>query len=245
MGELKVIDGTKRQKKSTVIAGASDVHKAMRFLEGLDRENFYILCLNAKNYITHKELITIGTLTSSLVHPREVFRPSIKNNSASIICVHNHPSGIPTPSREDIEFSIRLVNAGEIIGIKVLDHVIIGKNKYFSMAEKNIVGFNQQGKAGLIAQGGNEQPTQEAEELHGKLDYERNSVVTELLKMEALIKLGYVTALETDKPDDSISWVSVMNIFETLNKEAQEKAQTMEGLIYEFGKMYKKAPNGI
>lgn len=240
MGELKVIGGTKEQKKSTAITGASDVHKAMRFLEGEDRENFYILCLNAKNYVTHTELLTIGTLTNTLVHPREVFRAAIKNNSASIICVHNHPSGDPAPSAEDIRFSVRLVNAGEIIGIRVLDHVVIGNDSYFSMAEKNIVGFNQQGKTELIAQKGEGYFDPKAEELHNKLDYVRNDIIIELLKMEALIKLGYTTAEDTDKPEDSISWLSVFNIFEDLKDKAVEKVETMEGLISEFRAMYKK-----
>lgn len=154
MAEVEVINVKEEEKKSTLIKEASDVHKVMQFLENEEKENFYIVCMNAKNHITHRELITIGTLTNSLVHPREVFRTAIKNNSVSIICVHNHPSGDPAPSREDIEFSIRLVNAGEIIGIRVLDHVIIGKNSYFSMKEKNIVGFNQQGKAESMEQKG-------------------------------------------------------------------------------------------
>lgn len=240
MGELKVIDGTKEQKKSTTITGASDVYKEMLFLTSKDREHFYILCLNAKNFITHTELITIGTLTNSLAHPREVFRPAIKNNSASIICVHNHPSGDPAPSAEDIEVSIRLVNAGEIIGIKVLDHVVIGNGSYFSMKEKNIVGFNQRGKAELIAQKCEGCFESQAEELHDKLEYTRNNLQVELFNMDALIKLGYNTATETDKPEDSVSWLSVFNIFEGINDKAKEKVEELEGLISEFRAMYKK-----
>ncbi len=154
MAESKVISGTKNPKKSTLIKEASDVYRAMRFLENEDRETLYALCLNAKNFVTHRELVTIGTLTSSLIHPREVFRSAIKNNSASVICVHNHPSGDPAPSRGDIDMTLRLIEAGQIIGVKLLDHIVIGNDCYFSMVEENIVGFRQSGKTESIEQKG-------------------------------------------------------------------------------------------
>lgn len=244
MAELKVIGGKEKKKESTEIKDGSDVYKTMRFIENKDRENFYILCLNAKNFITHTELITIGTLTNSLVHPREVFRVAIKNNSASIICVHNHPSGNPAPSAEDIRFSVRLVNAGEIIGIRVLDHVVIGNDSYFSMAEKNIVGFNQQGKTGLIAQGGNEQSNSKAKELHDKLDYARNDILHELFKIEAVIKLGDAKAMQEQDNDteDRVSWPNVFEIFSDIKDKAIEGVNTLEGLIVEFKILCEKAP---
>lgn len=242
MGELRVIDGKKSQGKRTQIGGASDVHKAMHFLEREDKENFYILCLNAKNYITHTELITIGTLTNALVHPREVFRTAIKNNSASIICVHNHPSGDPSPSREDIEISIRLVNTGEIIGIWVIDHVIIGNDSYFSMAEKNIVGFNQQGRTSLIAQNGEEHFDSMANELHDKLDDARSNILHELFKIETAIKMGNAKAIheQDEEPEDRVNWPNVFEILSDIKDKAIEEVNTLEGLIIEFGAMYKK-----
>ena len=256
MGGLKVIDGKENQKKSAPIKDASDVHKIMRFLENEDRENLYILCLSAKNYVTHIELITIGTLTNSLIHPREVYKPTIKNNSASIIVVHNHPSGDPAPSREDIEVSIRLVNVGQIIGIPLRDHVIIGKDSYFSMAEKNIVGFNQQGKAGLIAQGDKEHSIQRAEEMYHKLDYARNDILHELFKLETAIKLGdaesirdrnSVRSAELFRDSDSdteegVNWTYVFSIINDIKDKAIEKVQTLEGLISDFRTMFKKLP---
>lgn len=105
-------------------------------LRHLQQEVFVCLYLNTKNQVISYERITVGGLNSSIVHPREVFKGALKRSSASIICVHNHPSGDPNPSREDIEVTKRLVKAGEILGIEVLDHVIIGDNTYYSLKEK-------------------------------------------------------------------------------------------------------------
>lgn len=102
----------------------------------LKREEFRTILLDTKNSVISTEVISIGSLNSSIVHPREVFNSAIKKNSASMILVHNHPSGNPLPSKEDIVITIRLVEAGEIIGIKVVDHIIIGQGSYYSLKEK-------------------------------------------------------------------------------------------------------------
>ncbi|MNM59149.1 hypothetical protein D3C81_703940 [compost metagenome] len=91
--------------------------------------------MNTKNRVIFKEVISIGSLNAAIVHPREVFRAAIKRCSASLICAHNHPSGDSTPSPEDVNLTKRLVAAGEIIGIEVLDHVIIGGNQFYSLKE--------------------------------------------------------------------------------------------------------------
>jgi DNA repair protein RadC len=106
-------------------------------LSGQKKEFFYTLLLNGKNRILKCENISIGSLTSSIVHPRESFLPAIKFSAAAVIFVHNHPSGDPTPSQEDKLITRRLFEAGEILGIKVLDHVIIGDNNYYSFADNN------------------------------------------------------------------------------------------------------------
>ncbi len=108
----------------------------MRYLQ---KEHFRVVLLDTKNQIIATEEISIGTLNASIVHPRDVFRAAIKRNANSIILIHNHPSGDPTPSREDINISHRLLEAGNLIGIKVLDHIIIGDNKYVSFKEKNLI----------------------------------------------------------------------------------------------------------
>ncbi|PGO19076.1 DNA repair protein RadC [Bacillus thuringiensis] len=98
--------------------------------------NFICLYLNTKNQVLHRQTIFIGSLNTSIVHPREVFKEAFRRAAASIICLHNHPSGDPTPSREDIEVTKRLVECGQIIGIEVLDHIIIGDHKFVSLKEK-------------------------------------------------------------------------------------------------------------
>lgn len=105
----------------------------------LNKEYFKIAILDTKNQILTIENISIGTLNASIVHPRDVFKIAIKRNANSIILIHNHPSGDTTPSSEDINITRRLVDAGDLIGIKVLDHIIIGDNKYLSLKEKNLI----------------------------------------------------------------------------------------------------------
>lgn len=105
----------------------------------LNQEVLKLILLNTKNNIIKMENIFKGSLNSSIVHPREIFREAVKYGSANIIITHNHPSGDPTPSREDINITNRLKECGEIMGIKLLDHLIIGNNRYFSLKEKGII----------------------------------------------------------------------------------------------------------
>ncbi|WP_458123832.1 RadC family protein [Paenibacillus sp. Z3-2] len=111
----------------------------MEQLRYLQKEHFVCLFLNSKNHIIAQETLSMGSLNASIVHPREVFRAAIKCSSASIVCAHNHPSGDPTPSPEDIQITKRLIEAGAIVGIDVLDHIIIGDGTYVSLKEKGLV----------------------------------------------------------------------------------------------------------
>ena len=104
----------------------------------LDKEHFNIAILDTKNQVLSIENISIGTLNASIVHPRDVFNMAIKKNANAIILLHNHPSGDPAPSNEDINITHRLVDVGNLVGIKVLDHIIIGDNRYISFKEKNL-----------------------------------------------------------------------------------------------------------
>jgi len=113
--------------------GADYVMEEMR---NLNQEHFVALFLNTKNQIIHSQTIFIGSLNASIVHPREVFREAVKRSAASIIVAHNHPSGDPTPSQEDIHVTRRLVESGKMIGIEVLDHLVIGNRKFVSLKEK-------------------------------------------------------------------------------------------------------------
>jgi DNA repair protein RadC len=111
----------------------------MTDMTALNQEHFVVLFLNVKNEVLHKQTIFIGSLNSSIVHPRDIFREAVKRSAASIVVSHNHPSGNPTPSPEDIEVTKRLTEAGSIIGIEVLDHVIIGDHKFISLKEKGFM----------------------------------------------------------------------------------------------------------
>jgi DNA repair protein RadC len=99
------------------------------------KESFRIMLLNAKGDVISIETVSIGELTSTLVHPREVFRHAVKKSAAAVVLVHNHPSGDPTPSQEDLDTTLRLMECGRLMGIQVLDHLVIGDGKYVSIRE--------------------------------------------------------------------------------------------------------------
>lgn len=103
------------------------------------KEHFISLLLNMKNYVIASPVISVGSLNASIVHPRELFRQAISYSAAALIMVHNHPSGDPTPSQEDIEITQKISAAGELLEIKVIDHIIIGDGKYVSLKEKGII----------------------------------------------------------------------------------------------------------
>jgi DNA repair protein RadC len=110
-----------------------------RSLGGLDRELFLTLLLDTKQRLTGVGLVSVGTLDASLVHPREVFKPAVVGNAAAVICVHNHPSGDPTPSREDHEITTRLAEAGRVLGIPLLDHLVIAVDGYTSFKDRGFL----------------------------------------------------------------------------------------------------------
>ena len=110
------------------------------YLADVDREHFVVLLLSQKNRVIGLHTVSVGSLTASVVHPRETFKAAILANAAAIICGHNHPSGDCQPSREDRAITARLVEGGKLLGISVLDHVIIGdENKYFSFADEGFL----------------------------------------------------------------------------------------------------------
>ncbi|HSW35364.1 MAG TPA: DNA repair protein RadC [Candidatus Limnocylindrales bacterium] len=103
------------------------------------KEYFKVLLLNTKNHVISKEEISVGSLNASIVHPREIFNIPLRKSAASVILIHNHPSGDPSPSQEDIEVTKRLVDAGNILGIAVRDHIIIGDGYFFSFRDKGLL----------------------------------------------------------------------------------------------------------
>ncbi|MDL1891106.1 DNA repair protein RadC [Nitrospirales bacterium NOB] len=117
----------------------SDSQKAHRFLaplfDGLDREHFMVVGLDAKHAVIGINTVSIGSVTMSIVHPREVFKPLLLMNASAVLLAHNHPSGDSTPSQEDRALTRRLKDAGELLGIAVLDHLVLGESRYYSFAD--------------------------------------------------------------------------------------------------------------
>jgi DNA repair protein RadC len=124
------------------IGSPQDAYNAIKTVTNAQEEAqevFGILILNTKNKIVAVHEVSRGTLDASMVHPREVFKPAVLHNAAAIICFHNHPSGDPTPSEIDIKTTKRLSEAGEILGIQILDHIIVGDEGYTSLKEMGVM----------------------------------------------------------------------------------------------------------
>jgi len=141
MYELKVVRERKQgYGRMRQARDASQVYEAFRDEFGrLDREMFIALLLDGKNQVLGFNVVSVGSLTATLVHPREVFKPAILANAAALILVHNHPSGDPEPSAEDRAITDRLRQAADLIGIKIPDHVVIGDGSFRSFAEEHLL----------------------------------------------------------------------------------------------------------
>jgi DNA repair protein RadC len=125
--------------ESRIRSSANAYNVLREYLADTDREVFCVLCLDRKNGVIGLNTVSIGSLTASVVHPREVFKPAILSNSSSVLLSHNHPSGCPLPSQEDRALTVRLVQAGKLLGIEVLDHIIVGDGRYFSFADEGLL----------------------------------------------------------------------------------------------------------
>lgn len=124
-----------QQEDTTVVETPEDVYSLSKRIHRLKKEHFLAYLLDARNAVIAEETISIGTLTIAVVHPREVFEPAVRHSAAGIVLVHNHPSGDPTPGDEDRRLTERLVQAGKLMGIEILDHVIVTHNGYTSLKE--------------------------------------------------------------------------------------------------------------
>ena len=140
---MYVCELTKRKyrgKGPRVIRGPDDVIALVgRKLRHEQREHFLVLLLNARHELQCREVVSIGSLNASIVHPREVFLPAIIHSAASVVLVHNHPSGDPEPSEEDLSITRRLVQVGELVGIGVLDHVIVAERGVVSLRARQML----------------------------------------------------------------------------------------------------------
>jgi len=127
------------EKPKPMLKSPEDVVAVVKSqLKGKKKEHFLVICLDTRNKFINCRPVSIGSLDTSIVHPREVFKEAVSSSAASVIFVHNHPSGDPGPSKEDVELTKRLAKAGEIIGIDVLDHIIVCDKGYLSLKAKNL-----------------------------------------------------------------------------------------------------------
>lgn len=132
--------GSQKWETGQPLHSAEDVFHHFRESLGREKhEQFYVVLLNNKNRKIREVKVSEGSLTASLVHPREVYNPVIRESAAAVIFVHNHPSGDPAPSPEDIDITKRLKEVGDVMGVRVLDHVVIGHDRYFSFNEKGML----------------------------------------------------------------------------------------------------------
>ena len=137
---LRIVKEASLREQYGKVSSPADVRALVQSIIGSnDRESFGVICLDTKNQPTNISIVSIGTLNSSMVHPREVFKTAILSNSAGIILFHNHPSGNTSPSNSDIEITKQLEEVGQIIGIKVIDHLIVAEEGYLSMKEENLL----------------------------------------------------------------------------------------------------------
>ena len=142
---LAALEIGRRMERRKLVAGIAmrgpvDIFRHFQpELRDLRQERFVVVLLDARHRVMRTEVVSQGTLTASLVHPREVFRPALRDAAAALVLVHNHPSGDPTPSREDREVTIRLSRAGDILGVRVLDHVILAERGYCSLREEGLL----------------------------------------------------------------------------------------------------------
>lgn len=210
---LKVIK-TDKAKKGKLLYNSKAVYKVMRFIEKKDREYFYVLHLDGKLHMIAKELIAIRTLTTASVHPREVFKGAILNNSAGIICVHNHPSGDPNPSSDDIKITQRLKKVGDIIGISLMDHIIIGNKTFISMNECCTDRGQRQASVEITKENETKKSVVDlVEQLDMDLSFSKNVVEV-------------ISAMEESGNRDIYEWL----LFETIRKLAH--AKELSSMLY-------------
>jgi DNA repair protein RadC len=132
------------------VATPPDVHRVCADIANLAQESFHVLCLNTRNQLLNRHMITLGLVDTALVHSREVFRAAIQDGASAVILAHNHPSGDSTPSAEDLRITKQLIEAGRIVDIKVLDHVVIGRAIQPDGDQPGRLGFLSLRESGLV-----------------------------------------------------------------------------------------------
>ncbi len=137
--DLRIMAFQVREAEGPPVKSGSDFAEMFKDISCLDKEAFFVVTLSQKNSTIDRHLVSMGTLTASLVHPREAFRPALQDGAAAVAFVHNHPSGDPTPSSDDMSLTKRLKDAADLLGIRILDHVIVGRGRYFSFVDEGLL----------------------------------------------------------------------------------------------------------
>jgi len=138
-GCLKIRKRKFKDKKAEIYLKPKEIWEELKDLRDHKKEHFVIFYLDSRNQEIKREIISVGSLNANLVHPREVFEPAVRHLAAQVILAHNHPSGDPEPSEDDLEITKRLTESGKILGIEVVDHIIVVKNGFLSFKEKNLI----------------------------------------------------------------------------------------------------------
>ncbi|MBN2198105.1 DNA repair protein RadC [Candidatus Wolfebacteria bacterium] len=128
-----------QNKKSQIYLTPKDVWNELKDIRDNKKEHFVIFFLDARNQEIKREIISVGSLNANLVHPREVFEPAVRHLAAQVILAHNHPAGDLKPSEQDIEITKRLVEAGDVLGIDIVDHIIVTQNRFLSFKQKKLI----------------------------------------------------------------------------------------------------------
>ena len=128
-----------RNKQSVLLLSPKDIWDELKDIRDHKKEHFVIFFLDSRNQEIKREIVSIGSLNANLVHPREVFEPAVRHLAAQVIIAHNHPAGDPKPSNADLEITKRLVEAGKLMGIEVMDHIIVTKNSFLSFKEEHLI----------------------------------------------------------------------------------------------------------
>ena len=128
-----------KDKKAEIYLKPKEIWEELKDLRDHKKEHFVIFYLDSRNQEIKREIISVGSLNANLVHPREVFEPAVRHLAAQVILAHNHPSGDPEPSEDDLEITKQLTESGKILGIEVIDHIIITKTGFISFKEKNLI----------------------------------------------------------------------------------------------------------
>jgi DNA repair protein RadC len=145
-----VMTVSERTEPTEKMSSSIALYSQFRHMGYFDREHLVIACLNAKLQINAVHTVSIGTLTASVIHPREVFKIACISNAAGIILIHNHPSGDPTPSHEDDRITERIENAGVIMGIPLIDHLVVTIDQYYSYADSGVLSGESQMQRGFV-----------------------------------------------------------------------------------------------